>query len=114
MECTSALFPPWHTTLIFHRDGEVAIRKWVDDGPSTTTPATTTIVANQLFCQLKAEAFDVGKWTGRAVVLHENERICYRYVQQKSEYVFIKFSALGSAAVVATDLVTTIHSPPMC
>ena len=114
MESTSTLFPPWCMILILHRDGEVTIRKLVNDGPSTTTPETTTVLTNQLLCQLKAEAFDVGKGTRGTVVLHENECICYCYIEQEDENVFVKFPALCSAAVIATELGLHDPLPPMC
>lgn len=111
MECTSTLLPPWCILFILHRDGEMAIWKWANDISSSTTPATTAVFAHQLFCQLKAEALDVGKGTRGTVVLHENESIGYSYIEQEGEDVFIKLPTLCSAAIIATELVSMIHTP---
>ena len=86
MECTSTLLPPW---CALYRDGEMAIWKWANDIPSSTTPAMTAILAHQLLRQLRAEALDVGKGTCGT---HENESIGYSYVEQEGEDVFIKTS----------------------
>ena len=63
----------------------------MDDGSSMTTSATTAIFANQLFCQLKAEALDIGKGTRGTVVLHEKERVSYSYIEQEGEDILINF-----------------------
>ena len=47
------------------------------------------------------------------VVLHENEGIGNSYIKQEGEDVFVELPALCSAAIIATELVPTIHSP-MC
>ena len=71
-----------------------------------TMSATAAVFTNQLFCQLKVEAFDVGKGTRGAVVLHDKER-----VEQEGGDMLIKFPALCPAAVITTKLVSLIHSP---
>ena len=88
----------------------MVIWKWVNDSPSTTTPP---VLSHQFLYQLKAEALDVGKGTCGTVVLHENESISYSYIEQEGKDVFVKLPALRSAAILATDLVSTIHTP-MC
>ena len=75
---------------------------------------TATIIfifANQLFCQLKAEALDVGKRTQGTVVLHEKERLSYSYIEQEGEDILIKFPALCPAAIITPKLISSIHSP---
>ena len=57
---------------VFHGNWEVAIWKWADDGSSTTSSATAAVFTNQRFCQLKAEALDVGEGTRGTVVLHRS------------------------------------------
>ena len=111
MECTSTLPLPWCILFILHCDGEMAIWKWANDIPSTTPPATTAVLSHQLLCQLKAEALDIGKGTCGTIVLHENECIRYSYIEQEGEDVFVKLPALCSAAIVATEPVSTIHTP---
>ena len=44
-------------------------------------------------------------------MLHEKESICYSYIEQEGKDVFVKFPALCFAAIVATKLVSSIHSP---
>ena len=96
--------------LVFHGDREVAILKWADDGSSMTSSATAAVFTNQLFCQLKAEALDVGEGTRGTVVLHEKVGVSYSYIEQEGEDVFIKFPALCPAAIITPKLIS-VHSP---
>ena len=89
----------------------MVIGKWADDSSSTTTSAMAAVFTNQLFCQLKAEALDVGKGTRGTVVLHEKERVSYSYIKQEGEDILIKFPTLCPAAIITTKLVSSIHSP---
>ena len=107
MECTSTLLP-WCIPFVLHHDGEMTIWKWANDSPSTTTPPTTAVLS---LCQLKADTLDVGKGTCGTIVLHENKNISYSYIEQEGKDVFVKLPALCSAAVIATELVSTIHTP---
>ena len=44
-------------------------------------------------------------------MLHEDESIRYSYIEQEGEDVFVKLPALCSAAIIATELISTIHTP---
>ena len=111
MECTATPPALWWGLLVFHGDWEVAIWKWADDGSSTTTSATAAVFTNQLFCQLKAEALDVGEGTRGTVVLHKEKGVSYSYIEQEGEDVLIKFPALCPAAIITPKLISSIHSP---
>ena len=44
-------------------------------------------------------------------MLHEKESISCSYIEQEGKDIFVKFPALCSPAIVATKLVSSIHSP---
>lgn len=111
MESTATLLPLWSISFILHCYGEVPIRKGADNSPSTTASATAAVLSNELLCQLNAEGFYRGEWTGRAVVLHQDIGIRYRHIKQKGENVLIKLSALRSTAIIPSELVSMIHTP---
>ena len=46
----------------------------------------------------------------RAVVLLKDVSICYCHIKKEVEYVFVKLPAFGAAAIVATQLVASVHS----
>ena len=111
MQSTTTFPPPWSVSFILHGYGEMAKRKGADDGPSTTTSATTAVLSNELLSQLKAERFHCGELTGGTVVLHQNVSIRYGHVKQKGVNVLVKLPALCSTAVVPPELVSMIHTP---
>lgn len=109
MECTLSSCLPWWVVFVLHCDGEMAIWKWTNNNPSVTTSARTAVVTHQLLRELKVEALDVGKGAWVTEVLHENKSIRHSYIKQEGVDVFVKFPALCSAAIIATELVSTIH-----
>ena len=98
---------------IFLRDGRgiVAERESASYTDSTSTnPSSTTIVPNELSCQLQPEGLDCGEWYTATVALLEDVGVCDGDVKQKIKNVLVEFSALGSAAIVASNLVTPVNS----
>ena len=98
---------------IFLRDrcGIVAERESASYTDSTSTnPSSTTIVPNELSCQLQPEGLDCGEWYTATVALLEDVGVRDGDVKQKIKNVLVEFSALGSAAIVASNLVTPVNS----
>ena len=100
---------------IFLRDrrGIVAERESASYTDSTlTNPSSTTIVPNELSCQLQPEGLDCGEWYTATVALLEDVgvRDGDGDVKQKIKNVLVEFSALGSAAIAALNLVTPVNS----
>lgn len=86
-------------------------RKSTNNTTTTTDPSSTAIVANEFTCQLQPECFDVLEWCHTATVaLLKDVCICDGDVEQKLKNILIKFSAFGSAAVIASNLVTPVNS----
>ena len=90
--------------------GEVSERKGTHNSSTTTSSSPAAIIPDELCGQLESEVLDEPE---RRVALLENEGVCDCDIQQKIKYVFIKFSAFGSAAVVPPDLVSPVDAPPM-
>ena len=91
--------------------GVMTKRESAENTNSTTTnPSSTAKVANQLACQLQPEGFECGEWCTAAVALLKDVRVGDCNIKQEVEDVFIKLLALGSAAIIATNLVTPVNS----
>ena len=76
---------------------------------TTTNPSSTAKVTNQLACQLQLEGFECREWCTAAVALLKDVRIGECNIKQEVEDIFIKLPALGSAAIIATNLVNSTH-----
>ena len=91
--------------------GIVAERKSAYHANSTpTNPSSTTIVSNEFSCQLQPEGLDCPEWYTATVALLENVGVGDSDVEQKIKNILIKFSALCSATIVASNLVTPVNS----
>ena len=88
----------------------MAERKSADNVTTTTSSSSTTIVINELTCQLQSEFLYGSEWCAPTVVLLEDVRIRDRNVEQKVKNVLVKLSAFGTAAVVSSNLITSINS----
>ena len=100
----------WSVVVIVQPDGEVAKWKRVDYSSPTTSTATTAVLANQLLGELQSEGFEILEGARSARGLHQDVSVGDGHIKEKEKNIFIKFSALRSAAVVSTQLISTIHS----
>ena len=97
---------------IFLGDGrwKVTERERTDHTRSTTSSSSTTVVADQLTCQLQSELLDGFEWSAATVALLEDECVGDGIVQQEVKNILVELSTFGSAAVVASNLITPINS----
>ena len=75
---------------------------------STGSPSAA-VVSNQLLSQLNSEVFQVHQCGIGGKLFVEDVAVCHRYIVEKVENVFIEFSTLCTAGVVAAELVSPVN-----
>ena len=106
---TRTMWVSWSITVVIQPDGIVPKGKWVDDSPSTTSTATTAILPNKTLGKLKSKGLEILEGARLSRGLQENVGICDCHIKKKEKYIFVEFSALRSAAIIPTELISTIH-----
>ena len=95
--------------VVLNLEREVHQGERANSTTTSTSPSTTAIVPDQLFCQSKPELLE-GHPSCRAEVLPQDVSICYANIKKKVKDVLIELSALCAAVVVAAQLITSINT----
>lgn len=98
------------TVVLGDCDWKVMKRERTYDTSTTTSSATAAVVPYQLPCQLQSKLFDICSRCVNTEVLLQYICVSYGYIEEEVEYIFIKLPALGSAAVIAPHLVTSVNT----
>ena len=70
----------------------------------------TTIAPNQLHCDLEPEVLDVLDGTVWVETLLQNVRVSNCHIKQELKDVLVKLSSLCPAAVIPTQLITSVDA----
>ena len=85
-------------------------RERTHNSSTTASSFPAAVVSYELTCQLESKLLDRAERCVITVALLKNEGVCNGHVKQKMKYVFVKFSAFRSAAVVAPNLVSSVDT----
>ena len=88
---TRSLWTSWSITVA-QPDGDVTKWKGVDLTFSTTSAATTTIIANKLLGKLLSKGLKIFEGARSTRGLQENVGVCGRHIKEE-ENVLVHFSA---------------------
>ena len=89
---TRSSWTSWSITVA-QPDGEVTKWKGVDDTSSTTSVATTTIIANKLLGKLQSKGLKILEGARSTRGLQKNVGVCDRHIKEEEENVLVHFSA---------------------